>query len=62
MNLPFFRVCTPSNIKMEPQKLVVWVDVSPFPFGGHFQVPAGFRGSIDVQVDLVGGFNPSEKY
>ena len=30
----------PQAINMEPKKLVVWVDVSPFPFGGHFQVPA----------------------
>ncbi len=32
------------------QKLVVWVDVSPFHFRGYFQVPFAVRGLGDVII------------
>ena len=43
----FFKGYTPQKLKFGTQKLVVWVDVSPFQ-GGNFWVPAvSLRGVYD---------------
>ena len=43
---------TRENERLEPPKLMVWVDVSPFP-RGHFQVPAvSFQGCISGLYSL----------